>query len=68
MPLPLPMKMDPVFTTFFRSARSAFIGKLKDFGKVMNHQNDLKKNLGGGMPVKLDFIPSYHYLRVPIDL
>ena len=24
--LPLPIKMDPVFTTFFRSARAAFIG------------------------------------------
>ena len=27
MHLPLPMEMDPVFTTFFRSARAAFIGK-----------------------------------------
>ena len=26
MHLPLPMEMDPVFTTFFRSARAAFIG------------------------------------------
>ena len=26
MLLPLPMEMDPVFTTFFRSARAAFIG------------------------------------------
>ena len=28
MHLPLPMKMDPVFTTFFRLARAAFIGSL----------------------------------------
>ena len=27
LPMTLPMKMDPVFTTFFRSARAAFIGK-----------------------------------------
>ena len=27
MHLPLPMEMDPVFTTFFPSARAAFIGK-----------------------------------------
>ena len=27
MHMPLPMEMDPVFTTFFRSARAAFIGK-----------------------------------------
>ena len=26
MHLPLPIEMDPVFTTFFRSARAAFIG------------------------------------------
>ena len=28
MHLPLPMEMDPVFTTFFRSARAAFIGRV----------------------------------------
>ena len=28
MTLPLPMKMDPVFMIFFRSARAAFIGKI----------------------------------------
>jgi hypothetical protein len=26
MHLPLPMEMDPVFMTFFQSARAAFIG------------------------------------------
>jgi hypothetical protein len=30
MSLPLSMKMDPVFTTFFRSARAAFIVEIQE--------------------------------------